>query len=119
LVSSKVVGSLELYSVSPLLLSLYIQQQGPWDLGTRSGFFFCLSWLEKMSASSAAAAAAQKMLLKSERHLFSSSDDAAVMKQILATHAPDGREVDVRALLQIVEDILQRATPTVIVVMCA
>jgi len=69
-------------------------------------------------ASSSAAAAAQKMLLKSERHLFSSSDDAAVMKQVLATHAPNGREFDVVPLLQIVEDILQRATPTVLVVTC-
>lgn len=63
-----------------------------------------------------AAAAAQKMLLKSERHLFSSSDDAAVLKKILATHAPDGHEVDVRPLLHVVEDVLQRSTPTVLVV---
>ncbi|XVE84072.1 hypothetical protein DITRI_Ditri16bG0139600 [Diplodiscus trichospermus] len=33
-----------------------------------------------------------------------------MMKQILETHAPDGREVDVRPLLSLVEDILNRAT---------
>lgn len=65
-----------------------------------------------------AAQAAQKMLIKSERHLFSSSDDAAVLKQILATHAPDSREVDVRPLLHIAEDALRRSTPTVLVVTC-
>lgn len=64
----------------------------------------------------AAAAAAQKMLAKSERHVFSSSDDAAVLKEILASHTPDGIEVDVRPLLHVVEDVLQRSTPTVLVV---
>ncbi|KAH7670650.1 Sieve element occlusion C-terminal protein [Dioscorea alata] len=57
----------------------------------------------------------QKMqLIKGERHLFSSSDDSVVMKQIMATHAPDSREVDVRPILHIVEDILQRANPSYI-----
>lgn len=57
-------------------------------------------------------------LIKSDRsaHLFSSSDDKAVVKQIISTHSPDGREIDTRSLLRLVEDILQRATPTVIVV---
>ncbi|XP_039133211.1 protein SIEVE ELEMENT OCCLUSION B-like [Dioscorea cayenensis subsp. rotundata] len=43
-----------------------------------------------------------------------SSDDSTVMKQITATHAPDGREVDVMPILHIVEDIMQRATPSLI-----
>ncbi|KAJ6301864.1 hypothetical protein OIU77_016054 [Salix suchowensis] len=38
------------------------------------------------------------------------SDDNVVMKQIVETHAPDGREVDVKPLLHLVEDILKRAT---------
>ncbi|KAE8722042.1 hypothetical protein F3Y22_tig00014444pilonHSYRG00109 [Hibiscus syriacus] len=38
------------------------------------------------------------------------SDDNVMMNQILATHAPDGREFDVRPLLYLVEDILNRAT---------
>lgn len=56
-------------------------------------------------------------MIKADRHLFSSSDDSVVMKQILATHSPDGRDINTRPLLRIVEDVLQRATPTVIVVL--
>ncbi|RWW13681.1 hypothetical protein GW17_00022583 [Ensete ventricosum] len=66
-------------------------------------------------ASTAAAAATKMHLIKGDRHLYAKSDDSVVVKQILATHSPDGRDVDVRPLLQLVEDILQRATPTVIV----
>jgi hypothetical protein len=43
--------------------------------------------------------------------MFSSSDDNAMMKRILETHAPDGREIDAKPLLQIVEDIFHRAAP--------
>ncbi|XP_068666741.1 protein SIEVE ELEMENT OCCLUSION B-like [Aristolochia californica] len=53
------------------------------------------------------------LLIKGDRHMFSSSDDSVVMKQILATHSPDGRDIDVRPLLHVVEDVLQRATPIV------
>ncbi|CAL9092511.1 unnamed protein product [Musa acuminata var. zebrina] len=59
--------------------------------------------------------AAKTHMIKADRHLFSSSDDSVVMKQILATHSPDGRDINTRPLLRIVEDVLQRATPTVIV----
>lgn len=45
--------------------------------------------------------------------MFSSSDDGAMMKQIQATHAPDGREVDAGPILHIIEDILRRALPTI------
>ncbi|KAJ6771134.1 PROTEIN SIEVE ELEMENT OCCLUSION B-LIKE [Salix koriyanagi] len=48
-----------------------------------------------------------------ERNMFTSSDDTAMMKQIQATHAPDGREFSVKPLLHIVEDIFLRATTTV------
>jgi len=51
----------------------------------------------------------QKM--RRERSMFSSSDDTAMMKQIQATHAPDGREFSVKPLLHIVEDIFLRAAP--------
>lgn len=50
-------------------------------------------------------------MIRGDRHLFSTSDDTAMMKQIQATHVPDGREVDVKPLLNVVEDILNRATP--------
>ncbi|PPR91668.1 hypothetical protein GOBAR_AA29014 [Gossypium barbadense] len=42
--------------------------------------------------------------------MLTMSDDHVMMNQILATHAPDGRDVDVRPLLYLVEDILNRAT---------
>jgi hypothetical protein len=32
------------------------------------------------------------------------------MKQIKATHVPDGQEVDIKPLLYIIDDILNRAT---------
>lgn len=38
--------------------------------------------------------------------MFSTSDDSAMTKQVQATHAPDGREIDVKPLIQIVDEIL-------------
>ncbi|KAK8924006.1 hypothetical protein KSP39_PZI019263 [Platanthera zijinensis] len=64
----------------------------------------------------AAATAAQKMQsVKGNRHLFSSSDDSIVMKQMYETHKPEGRDIDVRPILYVVEEVLRRATPTFIV----
>lgn len=48
-----------------------------------------------------------------ERLMFSSSDDNAMLKQIQATHAPDGREVDVGDLLHVIEEIFQHAKPII------
>nr|XP_027097177.1 protein SIEVE ELEMENT OCCLUSION B-like [Coffea arabica] len=64
----------------------------------------------KTQPKTAIAPAGRSGHLTRERHLFSSSDDNAMMKQILAAHAPDGREFDVKALVFIVEDIMRRAT---------
>ncbi|XP_065875366.1 protein SIEVE ELEMENT OCCLUSION B-like isoform X1 [Euphorbia lathyris] len=49
---------------------------------------------------------------RTDRHLFSSSDDNLMMKQVQATHAPDGRDFSVKPLLHVVEDIFNRAAPT-------
>jgi hypothetical protein len=49
--------------------------------------------------------------IRGDRSMFSSSDDNAMMKRILETHAPDGRDVDAKPLLQIIEDIFKRAAP--------
>ncbi|OVA17625.1 Sieve element occlusion [Macleaya cordata] len=54
----------------------------------------------------------QQQLMRSERHLFSTSDDNVITKQIQATHAPDGREVDVMPILHLLEDLFERANPT-------
>lgn len=45
--------------------------------------------------------------------MLSSSDDNVMLEQIQGTHSPDGREVDVRSLLRIVEDIIKRTTPSI------
>ncbi|KAF8390540.1 hypothetical protein HHK36_025067 [Tetracentron sinense] len=54
-----------------------------------------------------------QQLIKSDRHMFSTSDDSVMMKQIEATHAPDGREIDAKPLLQLVEDIWRQAKPII------
>ncbi|XP_059657212.1 protein SIEVE ELEMENT OCCLUSION B-like isoform X1 [Cornus florida] len=51
--------------------------------------------------------------LKGERRMFSTNDDSAMMKQIQATHSPDGREVEVKPILTVIEDILNRARPSI------
>ncbi|GAB2297882.1 hypothetical protein Dimus_031967 [Dionaea muscipula] len=48
-----------------------------------------------------------------QKHMFSTSDDIAMLNQIRATHAPDGREVDVKPLLHVVDDIFHLAAPIV------
>ncbi|XP_078170437.1 protein SIEVE ELEMENT OCCLUSION B-like [Carex rostrata] len=48
---------------------------------------------------------------RGERHMFTSSDDSIMMKNIQATHSPDGLDFDVRPLMRVVEDVLRRATP--------
>ncbi|KAL9404168.1 hypothetical protein Peur_001140 [Populus x canadensis] len=54
---------------------------------------------------------ASQQLIKSDRgSMLTMSDDNVMMNQIVGTHAPDGREVDVKPLLLLVEDILKRAT---------
>ncbi|KAM7266976.1 hypothetical protein ACFE04_009142 [Oxalis oulophora] len=53
---------------------------------------------------------ANQQLVKSERSMLTLSDDNVMLKQIMGTHAPDGREVDVKPLLFLTEDILNRAT---------
>ncbi|KAK2664470.1 hypothetical protein Ddye_003044 [Dipteronia dyeriana] len=55
-----------------------------------------------------------QQLNRSDRMMFSASDDSAMMKQIQATHSPDGREVDVNPILHIIEDILRRANPSIV-----
>ncbi|KAM0016628.1 putative sieve element occlusion [Helianthus debilis subsp. tardiflorus] len=48
---------------------------------------------------------------RGDRQVFSSSDDNAMMKNILATHSPDGTNIDVIPLLQIIKDIMHRSHP--------
>ncbi|GKV07834.1 hypothetical protein SLEP1_g19546 [Rubroshorea leprosula] len=48
--------------------------------------------------------------MRSDRSMLTMSDDNVMLKQIQSTHAPDGREVDIKPLFNLVEDILDRAT---------
>ncbi|KAK2968636.1 hypothetical protein RJ640_030716 [Escallonia rubra] len=51
-------------------------------------------------------------LVKSDRPLFAPSDDNVMMKQVQATHAPDGLEFDLKPVVCIIEQIILRATST-------
>ncbi|CAH1428510.1 unnamed protein product [Lactuca virosa] len=52
-----------------------------------------------------------RQLVKKEQmmRIFSSSYDSAVMKRVLATHAPDGRQVDLEPLLAAIEETFRHA----------
>ncbi|KAK6250175.1 hypothetical protein SCA6_004180 [Theobroma cacao] len=54
-----------------------------------------------------------QQLLRRERRIFSVSDDNSMMKQIQSTHAPDDRVVDVKPILQIIENVLRHVTPNI------
>ncbi|XP_059304043.1 protein SIEVE ELEMENT OCCLUSION B-like [Lycium ferocissimum] len=51
----------------------------------------------------------QQAMARRERPVFSMSDDHAMSKKILDTHNPDGRDVDVKIILHIVEEIFQHS----------
>ncbi|KAI8029844.1 Protein SIEVE ELEMENT OCCLUSION B [Camellia lanceoleosa] len=51
-----------------------------------------------------------QQLIKGDRNMLMTSNDNIMMKQIQGTHNPDGREIDVKPILHIVEDILSRTT---------
>ncbi|KNA21516.1 hypothetical protein SOVF_042430 [Spinacia oleracea] len=55
----------------------------------------------------------RKQRFRGDHHLFSASDDTTVLNQLRATHAPDGRDIDVKPLFHIIEDIFYRAAPTI------
>ncbi|XP_056169900.1 protein SIEVE ELEMENT OCCLUSION B-like isoform X3 [Syzygium oleosum] len=52
--------------------------------------------------------AMQRLIKGGDRSMTTVSDDNMLMKQVVGTHVPDGREVDVELLLHLVEDILKR-----------
>ena len=43
--------------------------------------------------------------------MFTSSDDSAMMKQVVATHSPDGRDMDLEPILHVIEETLHHAIP--------
>ncbi|XP_058093670.1 protein SIEVE ELEMENT OCCLUSION B-like [Magnolia sinica] len=60
-------------------------------------------------------ASQELQLIKEERRLFSSLVNNVVMTQIQATHKLHSHSIDVGPLLDVVEDILQRYNPTVVI----
>ena len=52
----------------------------------------------------------QQMKKSEGNSIFSASDDNVIMQQVTGTHLPDGTDVDVKPLLNIVEDILRHST---------
>ncbi|XP_027920347.1 protein SIEVE ELEMENT OCCLUSION B-like [Vigna unguiculata] len=50
----------------------------------------------------------RKMQSRANRHIFSASDDTTMTKNVRATHAPDDRHIEVRPLLNVVQDIFHR-----------
>ncbi|KAD5507696.1 hypothetical protein E3N88_15399 [Mikania micrantha] len=53
----------------------------------------------------------QQQLVKKERRMFSSSDDSAMMKQVVGTHSPDGRDVELEPILTVIEETFHHAIP--------
>ncbi|XP_038703575.1 protein SIEVE ELEMENT OCCLUSION B-like [Tripterygium wilfordii] len=54
----------------------------------------------------------RQQLTRDDMPMFSSADDNMMLKHIQGTHTPDGREiVEVKPLLQLIEDIISRANP--------
>ncbi|KAI3688678.1 hypothetical protein L2E82_46435 [Cichorium intybus] len=53
----------------------------------------------------------RQMFKKEQLRIFSSSDDSTIKKHVLATHAPDGREVDLDLLISIIEEAFHHAIP--------
>ncbi|KAL9666730.1 hypothetical protein QQ045_001068 [Rhodiola kirilowii] len=53
----------------------------------------------------------QQQPFRNDHRMFGSSDDTAMMRQVLGTHVPDGRVVNVRPWVHVIDDIFARATP--------
>ena len=76
--------------------------QGPTPLGS----------LQPSTLLSKLAPNATHQLIRGDRSMLTMSDDNALVGHILGSHTPDGRDIDVKPLLRLVEDILRRATLT-------
>lgn len=64
-----------------------------------------------METATQPAKSTNKQMIRRERGMFSASDDSAMMKQIQATHSPDGRELEIKPILYVIETILHHVSP--------
>ncbi|KAL4653267.1 hypothetical protein ACB092_01G290600 [Castanea dentata] len=71
-----------------------------------------LGSLQPSSLLSKLAPNAMHQLIKGDRSMPTMSDDNVLVSHILGSHIPDGRDVDVKPLLRLVEEIFSRATLT-------
>ncbi|PPD94445.1 hypothetical protein GOBAR_DD08574 [Gossypium barbadense] len=58
-------------------------------------------------------ASKSQQLARNERQMLAASDDGAMMKLIQSTHAPDGRFVDVKPILQVIVNVLHHTIPNI------
>ncbi|GAA0163091.1 hypothetical protein LIER_19045 [Lithospermum erythrorhizon] len=54
-----------------------------------------------------------QQIVKRERGMFSASEDSTMTRQITSTHTPDGRQVDVIPIIQIIEELLHQISPSI------
>ncbi|MFQ6625102.1 hypothetical protein Gotur_003809, partial [Gossypium turneri] len=66
-----------------------------------------------ISLSLSSLASKSQQLVRNERRMFVASDDGAMMKQIQSSHSPDGRVVDVKPILQVIENVLHHIIPNI------
>ncbi|KAH1115725.1 hypothetical protein J1N35_009103 [Gossypium stocksii] len=66
-----------------------------------------------ISLSISSLASKSQQLVRNERRMLAASDDGAMMKQIQSTHAPDGRVVDVKPILQVIDNVLHHIIPNI------
>lgn len=52
-------------------------------------------------------------MMKSDKFRFTTSDDNTLLKQVQGTHLPDGRVIEVKPLIHIVEGIFKLADPSI------
>ncbi|KAF9671640.1 hypothetical protein SADUNF_Sadunf12G0068600 [Salix dunnii] len=65
-------------------------------------------------ASNSMRAPAMNQVIPNEIWVSLESEDSTTMKAVRASHAPDGRKVDVKPMLRIIDNILLRAAPAIV-----
>lgn len=63
------------------------------------------------TAANAIQPAKNRQMVRRDRGMFAASDDIAMMKQLHATHAPDGRELEIVPILHIIEALMRHVAP--------
>jgi hypothetical protein len=67
-----------------------------------------------MASNSMQITPAMNQVIPNELWVSLESNDSTMMKAVRASHAPDGRKVDVKPMLRIIDNILLRAAPAIV-----